>query len=144
MAQTSGQSKTDSQAESPQGGGDPPRETLPSVIVLEYGSKKKNKKRGSSRNSRRLIDIEYRVSKAMHRISRAVNGGVETYLDKRDKSERRRRDGAIVDSYENAAVGIAEAVSKSSPVLTDIAKAFNTRYRRKQLRRLLRGLPVIR
>ena len=141
MAQTG---KTDSQADSPQGGGDPPRETLPSVIVLEFGSRKKNKKRGSSKNSRRLIDIEYRVSKAMHRVSNAVDDGVETYLKKRDKSERRRRDGAIVDVYENAAVGVAEAISKSSPVLTDIAKAFNTRYRRKQFRRLLRSLPVIR
>jgi len=143
MAQTSGPGKTDSQTDPPRDGGDPPRETLPTVIVLEYG-KKKTKKRGSSKNSRRLIDIEYRVSKAMHRVSRAVNDGVETYLDKRDKSERRRRDGAIVDVYENAAGGVAEAASKSSYVLNDIAKAFNTRYRRKQFRRILRGLPVIR
>jgi hypothetical protein len=80
----------------------------------------------------------------MHRVTRAVNDGVETYLDKRDKSERRRRDGAIVDVYENMAVGMSEAMSKSAPVLTDIAKAFNTRYRRKQIRRFVRSLPVFR
>jgi hypothetical protein len=110
------------------------------VIVVE--PRKRKKKRGSSRTSRRLEDIENRVSKSLRRVSKAVDRGVRTYRDKRDKSERRRRDGAIVDSYENAAVGISEAIADSSPVLTDIAKAINTRRRRKEIRRLVRYLPV--
>ena len=110
------------------------------VIVVE--PRRRKKKRGSSKTSRRLEDIENRVSKSLRRVSKAVDRGVKTYRDKRDKSERRRRDGALVDSYENAAVGVSEAIADSSPVLTDIAKAINTRRRRKEIRRLVRVLPV--
>ena len=110
------------------------------VIIVE--PRKRKKKRGSSKTSRRLEDIENRVSKSLRRVSKAVDRGVKTYRDKRDRSERRRRDGALVDSYENAAVGVSEAISNSSPVLTDIAKAINTRRRRKEIRRFVRGLPV--
>jgi hypothetical protein len=116
----------------------------PSQIYISVDSRKRKRKRGSSRSSRRLEDVENRASKALHRVTKAVNRGVKTYRDKRDRSERKRRDGAIVDWYENASVGIAEAVANSSPVLTDFAKALNTRRRRKQLRRFLRSLPVMR
>ena len=110
------------------------------VIIVE--PRKRKKKRGSSKTSRRLEDIENRMSKSLRRVSKAVDRGVKTYRDKRDRSERRRRDGALVDSYENAAVGVSEAISNSSPVLTDIAKAINTRRRRKEIRRFVRNLPV--
>lgn len=110
------------------------------VIIVE--PRKRKKKRGSSKTSRRLEDIENRMSKSLRRVSKAVDRGVRTYRDKRDRSERRRRDGALVDSYENAAVGVSEAISNSSPVLTDIAKAINTRRRRKEIRRFVRNLPV--
>jgi len=113
---------------------------LAKVVVYK---RKSGKKRGSSRATRRLIDVEGRASKAVHRVSKAVNRGVGTYLDKRDKSARKRRDGALVDSYENASVGAAEAIANSSPVLTDIAKALNTRRLRKRIRKSLRGIPVI-
>jgi len=71
-----------------------------------------------------------------------VNRGVKTYREQRNSSERKRRDGALVDWYENASVGIAEAVANSTPVLTDFARALNTRRRRKQIRRLVRSFPI--
>ncbi len=121
----------------------PPALEAPSHVYISVGEpKKKKKKRGSSRSSRRLIDIENRASKALRRVSKAVDKGVKTYREQRDKSARKRRDGALVDSYQNAAVGIAEAVANSSPVLTDFAKALNTRSRRKQIKRLVRVLPI--
>jgi hypothetical protein len=120
------------------------RDETPSHIYLSIGSGKKKKKRGSSKSSRRIEDIENRANKAVHRVTKAVNRGVKTYQDQRDRSERRRRDGAIVDWYENASIGIAEAVANSSPILTDFARACNTRARRKQIRRFVRILPVLR
>ena len=119
-------------------------ETRTIIIETETDGVRRRKKRGSSRQSRRLADIENRATKSVRRVTKAVNRGVSTYRDKRDKSQRKRRDGALVDSYENAAVGVAEAVANSSPVLTDIAKAINTRRRRKSIRGLLRSLPVLR
>ena len=111
-------------------------------ISVDEPKRRKKKKRGSSKSSRRLIDIENRASKSLRRVSKAVDKGVKTYREQRDKSERKRRDGTIVDSYQNASVGIAEAVANSTPVLTDFAKALNTRRRRKEIRRLVRALPI--
>ena len=114
------------------------------VSVDSDGGKKRNKKkkRGSSKSSRRLEDIENRASKSLRRVARAVHRGVITYRVRRKDSQSRRRDGAIVDFCENSARGVSKAVSKSSPALVDLAKAFNRRGRRKQIRRLVRSFPV--
>ena len=120
----------------------PPDTTSHVYISVDEPKRRKKKRRGSSKSSRRLIDIENRASKSMRRVSKAVDKGVKTYREQRDKSERKRRDGTIVDSYQNASVGIAEAVANSTPVLTDFAKALNTRRRRKEIRRLVRALPI--
>lgn len=112
------------------------------VVSVDDGYKKRKKKRGSSRNLRRLDDIEFRASKSLHRVTKAVNRGVETYLDKRDASERKRQDGAIVDFVVNSATGASQAVSDSAPVLIDLAKAFTTNRRRRQIRRLVRSFPL--
>jgi hypothetical protein len=92
----------------------------------------------TSHGADRLADIESRVSKSLHRITRSYDRGVSTYLTERDKSGAERRDGAIVDLAENASKGVAETISGISPVLTDIAEAFNTKNARRQIRRVAR------
>src|SRR5215510_3401669 len=94
---------------------EPPHDETPTQLFISVDSRKRKKKRGSSRSSRRIEDVENRASKALHRVTKAVNRGVKTYRDKRDRSERKRRDGALVDWYENVSTGIAEAVANSSP-----------------------------
>ena len=112
----------------------------PDVVVVV---KARKKKKASSRSARRLEDIESRVSKSVHRVSKAVENGVSTYLEKRDSSARKRRDGALVDIYENAAAGFSKALSESSPVLSDFAEALNSRRSRKQIRRVIRAIPLL-
>jgi hypothetical protein len=113
------------------------------VVGASAGSDdSRRKKRGSSRTSRRLEDIEDRFSKSVHRVTKAVNRGVTTYLDKRDRSARKRRDGALVDLYENVATGVSETLADSAPVLTDFAKAVNRRKTRRQIKRFLRNIPL--
>ena len=92
----------------------------------------------SSHGGDRLTDIESRVSKSLHRVSKSFDKGVTTYLDARDESKSSRRDGAIVDLVENASRGVAETLSGVSPVLTDVANAFNTKNARRQIRRVTR------
>jgi hypothetical protein len=65
------------------------------------------------------------------------------YQDQRDKSASRRRDGALVDIYENVSRGVSRAISESSPVLVDVSKAFNTKKNRRRLRKTLRRFPRI-
>ena len=125
------------------------RENLAHLFDDESGGQKKRggrrrkAKRGSSRTSRRLEDIERRVSKAMRRVTKAVNRGMSEYQDQRDKSASRRRDGALVDFYDNVSRGVSRAISQSSPVLVDVSKAFNTRRNRRLIRRSLRRFPRI-
>jgi hypothetical protein len=95
----------------------------------------------SSKRTRRLQGIERRVSKALHRVARAAEHGTSEYIDARDRSEDRRKDGALVDLYENIARGVSKAVSEASPALVDVAKAYNTKESRRQMRSLLKGLP---
>lgn len=112
----------------------------PIVIDLKGG---KRRKKHSSRTTRRLSEIERQFSKAARRISKGCKNGWDEYLDQRDRSECRRRDGALVDYYENMAKGASRAISEASPALTDIARAFNSKRMRKQIRRALRPLPMI-
>jgi hypothetical protein len=105
--------------------------------------KRKGAKRGSSKTARRVEDIEFRVSKAIHRLANATEKGVSRYQDARDKSARRRRDGALVDIYENAAKGVSRAISKATPATVDVAKALNSKRARKQTRSVVKSLPRI-
>jgi len=92
----------------------------------------------SSHGADRLTDIESRVSKSVHRVSRSLEKGVSTYLTERDKSTAKRRDGAIVDLAENVSVGVSTAISEAAPVLTDVAEAYNTIKLRRLVRRAAR------
>jgi hypothetical protein len=116
-------------------------------VVRKFTKRRgKGKSRTSSRGTRRLTEIEKRVSKSARRLSRSVYHGVNTYIDHRDESKEKRRDGAIVDFVENASYGLSKAISEASPVLHDAAEALNTRRFRSQIRRIARGfgrLPLI-
>jgi hypothetical protein len=110
---------------------------------LGLKGKKRKAKRGSSKTARRAEDIEFRVSKAIHRLANAAEKGVSKYQDARDKSARRRRDGALVDIYENAAKGVSRAISKATPATVTVAKALNSKRGRKQMRSVVKSLPRI-
>jgi hypothetical protein len=110
------------------------------IRVKKDGGRKK--KKGSSRASRRLSDFEKGFSKAARRVSKSCKNGWDEYFDQRDKSERKRRDGALTDLYVNTSKGVARALSESSSALTDLVRPFNSKRMRKQLRRSLRSLPM--
>lgn len=102
---------------------------------------KRGDKRYFSRNSKRLGDIENRATDSLDRVANAVKHGVDAYTEKRNKSEKERCDGALVDFCVNAATGVSRTISESAPVLIDAAEAFTTNRRRKQLRRFVRSFP---
>ena len=118
----------------------------PVYIVIPKGKGSGKKKKKDSGGAKRLRDIESRFTKSTHRVTKAVNKGVETYLDARDKSESKRKDGFAVDLVENVAKGLSDAVAEGSPIIHDVAEAFNTKRFRKQIRRATGGfgrIPLI-
>ena len=112
-------------------------------VVLRLKSRGRKRSRTSSRGARRLTEIERRVSKAGRRLSRALYHGVDTYIEHRDESKEKRRDGAIVDFVENLSYGVSKTISEASPVLHDAAEALNTRRFRKQIRRIARSFASV-
>jgi hypothetical protein len=121
---------------------EPPLRARPLVLTKKDlgldGKKGRSRSRG---RTRRLQDIERGVSKAVRRVARATEHGVSEYIDRRDESERKRKDGPLVDLYENVARGVSVAISEAGPAGVDVAKAFNSKKSRRQMRSVLKGLP---
>src|SRR6185503_12250938 len=69
------------------------------VVINLKGNKKK--KRKYTRGTKDIQRLERGVTKASRRLSRAVASGFATYEKKRNKSSRKKRDGAIRDAIEN-------------------------------------------
>jgi|SRR5580658_5485014 hypothetical protein len=118
----------------------------PNTVRVVVERETHRKKGTSSRGSRKLNDIEKRVSKAVRRVTRAMDRGVDTYIEHRDKSKESRKDGVIVDFVENVSYGVSRAVSEASPLVHDVAEAINTRRLRSQIRSAARtfgGIPFV-
>jgi hypothetical protein len=116
--------------------------TVRVVVERETHGKKKTSSTGSSR----LNQIERRVAKGVRRVTRAMDHGVDTYIEHRDKSKEARKDGVIVDLLENVSYGVSRAISDASPLLHDVAETINTRRYRTEIRRLARtfgNLPFV-
>lgn len=107
-------------------------------ITVNVVTHEKHRAGTSSRGTRRLTDIEKRVTKAVRRVTRALDSGVDTYIEHRDKSKANRKDGVIVDFVENVSYGVSRAVSEASPIIHDVAEAINTRRLRSNIRRAAR------
>jgi hypothetical protein len=118
----------------------------PTAVRVVVERETHRRKRTSSRGSRRLNEIERRVAKAVRRLTRALNRGVDTYIEHRDKSKEARKDGVIVDFVENVSYGVSRAVSDAGPLVHDVAEAINSRRFRSQIRRAARtfgSLPFV-
>jgi len=100
----------------------------------------RGRKRKTSRGLKHVQEIERGMAKASQRVSRAVEKGFATYLDRRDRSAARRRDGAIRDAPENWARAAGRMMRVSSRAPLDIAKPVNAKSMNKRLRRVAKTL----
>ena len=96
----------------------------------------RKRSRGKKKHSRGLANpqkLEADASRAAHRIARAVADGFSEYRGERDKSARRKRDGAIKDAVRNTGRGLSEAIGTAARAPRDLAR----RATAKRLSRLL-------
>jgi hypothetical protein len=105
--------------------------------------KKKKQKKGSTKATRRALDVEKKVGKALKRFAKATSTGVNKYDRKADRSNEKRRDGALLDMPQNAAQGVSRAASDSTPAIGKLVKVLSTKKTRKAVRRNLRNVPAI-
>src|SRR5262245_26223267 len=86
----------------------------------------RRKKRKVSRDLGAVQEAERAASKAAHRVAHAVEKGVAAYREERDRSARKKRDGALRDLAANAAHGVAETLREAAKAPADLAGALDS------------------
>jgi hypothetical protein len=119
----------------------PPREDPPAYGAYdvrndrtESGKDKKKKKHRTSDGLRDAERFGHHASRASSRLTRAISRGFRTYEKERERSARKRRDGALRDVLENAALGLGATMRTASGVPYEVAQGTNTRGVRRQTR----------
>jgi hypothetical protein len=107
----------------------------PAAVVVV----KRQRKRRYSRGLKNPQRISRRLTRASHKLVRAVSSGISTYRDREDRSSRRKRDGAIKDALKNWARAMGKTMRKSSNVPYDVARAFDTKANRRGVRAVVRA-----
>jgi hypothetical protein len=116
-----------------------PVATLVPGLVYNVNYKKgKRKKRRYSSGLKEVQKAELGFVKAAQRLSRAGERGLRTYRKRRDKSARKRKDGAIRDALENWSSGLGRALRVGSDAPSDFAREVNTGKFSRQLRDTIR------
>jgi hypothetical protein len=93
----------------------------------------KGKKRKYSKGVKDPQKLEVDASRALSRIADAVADGVVEYRRERNKSARRKRDGAIKDAVRNIGRGLSEALDTGARAPSDLTRRATT----KRLSRLI-------
>lgn len=101
------------------------------------------KPRGSTRATRMASRVEFRASKALSRVTAAVDKGMARYVRRRDASDLKRKDGALMDLPENVLRVAAKTVADATPALGDLTKLVYSKKNRKAMRRMMRALPSV-
>jgi hypothetical protein len=94
------------------------------AVHAEVRSERKPK---YSRDLKDVQRLERGVAKASRRVGRAVYEGLDLYLERRDRSADKRRDGAIRDALKNWSKGWSKTLREASDAPYDVFKAFNTK-----------------
>ncbi len=94
--------------------------------------------RDGGRATRGTGRVERGLSKASQRVGRAVELGLASWQKRRDRSAKRRRDGAIRDAVANSAFAVGTAAKEASWASSDFLRALGRR--RDPRRFLLRAL----
>lgn len=92
----------------------------PTPVVVE---KKKDKKRYSSSGTRSFQELESGLSKSARKIAKAVNEGLETYLDERKSSSFAKKDGAFRDILYNQSKALRKALPIAAEAPADLLES---------------------
>lgn len=110
-----------------------PSRVMGTPIVWERSTNK-----GKKRSKPRLKDAD-RAERSLYRAARrtadAAQSGIHRYDKARKKSDRRERDGAIIDVIPNSARGMVAAAGRLTPIPLDVMRAASP----KSIRRVSRG-----
>jgi hypothetical protein len=108
-------------------------------IVLSLKKKRKRARR-YSKEFKDVQRIERHVTRASHRLARAVESGTADYRKNRNKSARKKKDGALRDFVTNSGLAMSRTLKDASQVPYDVSRAFDSKRSQRQLRNQLRRI----
>ncbi len=94
---------------------------LSTPIVINRKKKKKKRKYSSGLKDIQLMERD--ITKVTHQAVRSLDDGLVAYQKARNKSAKKKRDGAIVDFVPNMGKGVSKTLRTASPIPYDLAKA---------------------
>jgi hypothetical protein len=100
-------------------------------VPIVYRRRRSRGRKKYSRGLKAPQQLEVDASRSAERVADAVTDGIREYRDNRDRSARRKRDGAIKDVVRNVGRGVSEALDTGSRAPSDLT-------RRATLKRLTR------
>jgi hypothetical protein len=123
--------------------GEPEPELQPIVLDYKKRAKKAKKKadEGKPRYSRGLADAQRLEGDAVgiaQTAARAFSKSIDTYAEERQRSAKKKTDGAIEDFIHNSAKATSTYLKESSNIPVDLADAVSRLSFRKKLRKSMR------
>jgi hypothetical protein len=106
---------------------------LDHVVVIEK-KKRKKKKRKYTRGLKGIQRLQRGASRSSWRIGDAVADGLKEFRKRNDRSSRKRRDGALRDTFKNMSRAAGEVLRGSGKAPYDFAKRLPNRAIWKQVR----------
>lgn len=98
--------------------------SAPHSGVIVMGKKKKKKKR-YSRGLRTVQELEVASTKTVKRLTKALNKGLGAWDSARDKSAKKKRNGAVKDSLKNSSKGMRKLFVQSAHAPSDFLDEFS-------------------
>jgi len=92
-------------------------------IVINRKNKKKKNKRKYSPGLKDIQLLERDLTKVTHQAVRSLDDGLTAYQKARNKTAKKKRDGAIVEFVPNMGKGISKTMRVASPIPYTLAKA---------------------
>lgn len=81
-------------------------------------------KRNYSKRWKSIQKFERGTAKSARRIAEAITTGVNVWIEERDQSASKRKDGAIKDARKNFRKALRKSIRKASKAPVDIIEAF--------------------
>ncbi len=97
-------------------------ELSPPIVMERKAEKKKKKKKKYSTELKTIQMVEKDFTKISLQTLEAFTAGLTGYEKARNKSAKKKRDGAVVDFVPNVGKGISKTMRKASPIPFKIAK----------------------
>lgn len=115
-----------------------PAEAAEPTVVYR---KKKKKKRKYTQGLKDVQRLQRGAVRATDRVADAVAAGMADFRKRNNKSSRKRRDGAIVDAFDNWTRAASKTIQRSADAPFDLTRGIRTRRLVRQARVLAELVP---